>query len=107
MLLNEMQKEHCTVASLVTQHEADAAKIASLEQRVADFDDLRQQLSAVIQELNARDKLVAQRQGHRPTDWMRCPATRAGHLICALALERFHCPIRDPRERQLRVNRAA
>ena len=61
MLLNEMQKEHSTVASLVAQHEADAAKIeqqaviidkqgakiASLEQKVAEVDDLKQQLSAV------------------------------------------------------------
>ena len=75
MLLNEMQKEHSRIASLVAQHETDAmkieqraamldeqaAKIAALEQKVAEVDDLRQQLAAVIQELNVRDKLVAQR----------------------------------------------
>ena len=61
MLLNEMQKEHAKVATLVTQHEADATKIASLEHKVAEVDDLKQQLSAVIQELKARDNLVAKR----------------------------------------------
>jgi hypothetical protein len=61
MLLNEMQKEHSTVDSLVAQREADATKIAALEQKVAEVDDLKQQLSTVIQELKARDKLVAQR----------------------------------------------
>ena len=61
MLLNEIQKEHATVATLVAQHEADATKIAVLEQKVAEVDDLKQQLSAVIQELKARDNLVAQR----------------------------------------------
>jgi hypothetical protein len=47
MLLNEVQQQ--------------AAKIASLERKVADVDDLKQQLSAVVQELKARDSLVAQR----------------------------------------------
>ena len=47
--------------TLAAQHEADAAKIASLERKVAEVDDLKQQLSAVIEELKARDKLVAQR----------------------------------------------
>jgi hypothetical protein len=35
MLLNEMQKEQAAVATLVAQHEADAAKIAALAQQVA------------------------------------------------------------------------
>jgi hypothetical protein len=35
MLLNEMQKEQATVATLVAQHEADAAKIAMLAQQLA------------------------------------------------------------------------
>ncbi len=61
MLLNEMQKEQATVATLVDQHAADAAKIASLERKVAEVDDVKQQLSAVIQELKTREKLVAQR----------------------------------------------
>ncbi len=69
MLLNEMQKEHSTVASLVAQQEADAAKIeqqaaiidkqgvkiASLERKVAEVDDLKQQLSAVIKQQKAQD----------------------------------------------------
>jgi len=75
MLLNEMQKGHAIVATLDAQHEADAtkierqarmldkqaAKIASLEGKFAEVDDLKQQLSAVIQELKAQDHLVAQR----------------------------------------------
>jgi hypothetical protein len=58
MLLNEMQREH---SALVTQHESDVARIAALEQKVAEVDNLKQQLSAVIEELKARNKLVAQR----------------------------------------------
>jgi hypothetical protein len=58
MLLNEMQREH---GALVAQHEADVARIGALEQKVAGVDDLKQQLSAVIEELKARNKLVAQR----------------------------------------------
>jgi hypothetical protein len=54
MLLNEMQKDRATIA-------AQNQKIVSLEQKVAEVDDLKQQLSAVIQELKAQDKLVAQR----------------------------------------------
>ncbi|MGA2190670.1 MAG: tail fiber domain-containing protein [Steroidobacteraceae bacterium] len=54
MLLNEVQKQQQINA-------AQTAKIASLERKVAEVDDLKQQLSAVLQELKARDKLVAQR----------------------------------------------
>jgi trimeric autotransporter adhesin len=61
ILLNEVQ-------ALSRQHEVDtlirdaqSAKIAVLEQKVAEVGDLKQQLSAVIQELQSRDKLVAQR----------------------------------------------
>ncbi len=61
MLLNEFQ-------SLVRQRDADAvirdsqsAKIALLEQKLAEVDDLKQQLSSVIQELKTGAKLVAQR----------------------------------------------
>jgi len=75
MLLNEIQKEQATVAaqaasiaSLEEKHDADAirieqqaAKVASLEQKVAQVDDLERQLSAVVQELKARNGLVAQR----------------------------------------------
>ncbi|MGA2191299.1 MAG: tail fiber domain-containing protein, partial [Steroidobacteraceae bacterium] len=58
MLLNEMQREH---SALVAQHEADAARIGALEKKVAEVDDLKQQLAAVIEELKAGNKLVAQR----------------------------------------------
>jgi len=61
MLLNEMQKDHATVASLVAEHQADARKIAVLEQKVAEVQDLKQQLAAVIQALKAHDNRVAQR----------------------------------------------
>jgi hypothetical protein len=65
MLLNELQKQR---SAAVAQHEADAmkmdaqaARIASLERKVAEVDDLKQQLSAVVQDLKVRDELVAQR----------------------------------------------
>lgn len=35
MLLNEMQKEHSTVASLVAQHETDATKIDQQAAKIA------------------------------------------------------------------------
>ena len=54
MLLNEVQKQQQINA-------AQTAKIASLERKVAEIDDLKQQLSAVLQELRARDMLLAQR----------------------------------------------
>jgi hypothetical protein len=54
MLLNEVQKQQQINA-------AQTARIASLERKVTEVDDLKRQLSAVIQELKARDKLVAQR----------------------------------------------
>ncbi len=54
MLLNEMQKEQTTVATLVAQHEADAAKIASLEQQLIG-------IQAALAKLEPKDHLVAQR----------------------------------------------
>jgi len=54
MLLNEAQKEHATVATLVAQHEADAAKIASLEQQLAG-------IQAALINLQGKDQLVAKR----------------------------------------------
>jgi hypothetical protein len=54
MLLNEMQKDHATVATLVAQHAADAAKIASLEQQLAG-------IRAALVKLQPKDQLVAQR----------------------------------------------
>jgi hypothetical protein len=53
-------EDHTTVTMLVVQHDLDAAKIASLERKVAEVDDLKQQLSAVILELKARNNLAAQ-----------------------------------------------
>jgi hypothetical protein len=75
MLLNEVQKEQAHVVaqdeiiaaqnqkivSLEGKHDADAAKIASLERKVAEVNEQQRQLSAVIRELKARDNVVAQR----------------------------------------------
>jgi hypothetical protein len=64
MLLNEMQKEHATVATLIGQHETDAAKIASLEQQVARINALERELTqmhAMLASLQAKDQLVAKR----------------------------------------------
>ncbi len=68
MLLNEIQREHGTIAALVADHQADSAKpeqqsekIRSLEGKVAEVDNLKQQLSAVIEELKARNKVFAVR----------------------------------------------
>jgi polyhydroxyalkanoate synthesis regulator phasin len=58
MLLNEMQSE------LQKQQQVNAdqtAKIASLEQQVAKVNKLQQRLDAVLQQLKAKDELVAQR----------------------------------------------
>ena len=57
----EIIEEHGQVATLVAQHEADAARIASLEQKVADVDALKLQLAALVEELHPRDQRVAQR----------------------------------------------
>jgi hypothetical protein len=54
MLLNEVQKQQTTVATLVAQHETDAAKIASLEQQLAG-------IRAALVTLQPKQKLVAQR----------------------------------------------
>ena len=54
MLLNEMQKEHATVATLTAQHESDAAKIAALEQQLAG-------IQAALVKLQTSDERVAQR----------------------------------------------
>jgi hypothetical protein len=54
MLLNEVQKEQATVATLVAEHEADAAKIASLDRQLAD-------IHAALGMLQPKDQLVAQR----------------------------------------------
>jgi hypothetical protein len=61
MLLNEMQKSQTHVVALDGIIAAQASEIASLKQKVADVDDLKQQLSGVIQELKARDNLLAHR----------------------------------------------
>jgi hypothetical protein len=54
MLLNEMQKEHVTVETLVVQHEEDSAKIASLERQLAG-------IQAALVKLQPKDELIAQR----------------------------------------------
>jgi hypothetical protein len=61
MLLNEVQKEQTTVASLVAQHEVDAAKIASLELQIAAISELGQEMRAALRELKSMDQYVAQR----------------------------------------------
>jgi endosialidase-like protein len=53
MLLNEVQKEQATVATLIAEHEADAVKIASLERRLTD-------IQAALGKLQPTDQLVAQ-----------------------------------------------
>jgi trimeric autotransporter adhesin len=54
MLLNEVQKEQATIA-------AQAAKIAALEQKVTEVDNLKKQLTVVLGELKTQGNLVAQR----------------------------------------------
>jgi hypothetical protein len=54
MLLNEMQKEAATVAS-------QAIEIRDLKQQVAKVNELEQRLDAALQQLNAKDQVVAQR----------------------------------------------
>ncbi len=75
MLLNEVQKQQTTIATLVEQRDADTMKlnaqateieeqsirIGSLEQQVAKVNDLEQRLNAVLQQLKANDHFVAQR----------------------------------------------
>jgi hypothetical protein len=61
MLLNELQKQQQVNAAQAAKIERLSTSIASLERKVAEVDDLKQRLSAVIQESTARDKLVAQR----------------------------------------------
>jgi hypothetical protein len=71
MPLNEMQRENTTVAILVAQHEADAAKldihaaeIRDLNQQVAKVDDLERQLTemhAALLAMQSNDQIVAQR----------------------------------------------
>lgn len=54
MLLNEMQKEAATVA-------AQAVDIRDLKQQVAKVDELEQRLDAALQQLRAKDQVIAQR----------------------------------------------
>ncbi len=54
LLLNEVQKQQRVNA-------AQTAKIASLEQKLAEVEELKQQLSAVLLELTGREFLIAQR----------------------------------------------
>jgi hypothetical protein len=61
MLLNEMQKEQATVATLVTQHEADAAKIDQQSTRIASLEQQLAGIQVALSKLQPTDKLVAQR----------------------------------------------
>jgi hypothetical protein len=59
--LNEGQRDRATVTTLAAEHAADAKRISVLEQKPAEVNELKQQLSAVARELKTRDDLVAQR----------------------------------------------
>ena len=68
MLLNEMQKEHSTVATLVVLRDSDAmireaqaAAIRDLKQQVAELNNLKEEMRAALLKLQSKDKLVAQR----------------------------------------------
>jgi hypothetical protein len=61
MLLNEMQKERATIWTQNRKIDMQAAKIKTLEQQVAKVNELEQRLDAVLQQLMAKNELVAQR----------------------------------------------
>jgi hypothetical protein len=61
MLLNEMQKEHATVATLFSQHEADAAKLDSQAKKIASLEQQLAGIQAALVKLQPKDELVAQR----------------------------------------------
>jgi hypothetical protein len=60
MLLNEMQKEQSTVATLVAQHEADAVKLDSQAAKIASLEQQLAGIQAALIKLQPKD-LVAQR----------------------------------------------
>ena len=54
MLLNEMQKDHDAIVTLAAQHEADSAKLASMERQLAE-------VHAALVSLQSGDERVARR----------------------------------------------
>ena len=68
MLLNEMQREHATVAAqaaeirdLKAQAVAQADQLKSTQRQVAELKNLKQELRAALLQLQSKDPLVAQR----------------------------------------------
>ena len=49
------------LAPVLLNEQQQSARIAALEQKLAEVDDLKQQLSALTAELAVRERLVAQR----------------------------------------------
>jgi len=61
MLLNEMQKEQSTVATLVAQREVDAVKLDSQAAKIASLEQQLAGIQAALVKLQPKDQLVAQR----------------------------------------------
>ena len=68
MLLDEMQKEHATVAApaaeirdLKARAVAQAGPLKSTQQQFAEMNDHKKELRAALLKLQAKDQLVAQR----------------------------------------------
>jgi len=61
MLLNEVQRQQVTMLSLTERNDSQAAKIASLEQRLEKVNALEQQLKAALDQMRQKDQIVAQR----------------------------------------------
>jgi hypothetical protein len=61
MLLRELQEEHATVASLVAQHEADAAKLEAQAAKLAEFEERLSGIQARLAKSPLNDQVLAQR----------------------------------------------
>jgi hypothetical protein len=61
MLLNEMQKEHATVATLFSQHETDAEKFDLQAKKIASLEQQLAEIHAAIATLQPKGPFVAQR----------------------------------------------
>jgi trimeric autotransporter adhesin len=57
----ELQKQQVAVQALAEQNEVQAAKINNLTQQLAELNDLKQEMLAVLVKLQSKDQLVAQR----------------------------------------------